>query len=172
MDTQDAWKNKNLTVLQTFYQTFFESHFSRLILSVLCHLSFLHPQEPLNHGCLYALKQLLFTFFFVQPKILVRVINIWVVNRVNVFWAKHEHLFSHQFPAYIVYNNTCFVCQFNVKFKRNFDSLWYNYMISWTMPYLDINVLISICYIWHIDFGHMFSLAFESELCPMFYHGI
>ena len=42
---------------------------------------------------MYTLKQLLFTFFFTQVKILVCVINIWVVNRVNVCLAKDELLF-------------------------------------------------------------------------------
>ena len=40
------------------------------------------------------------------------------------------------------------------------------------MWYFDVNVLIRICYIGHVDLGYMFSLALEGKLCHMFYHGI
>ena len=40
------------------------------------------------------------------------------------------------------------------------------------MRYLNVNVLIWVCYIWHVDLGYVFSLVFEGKLCYMFCHGI
>ena len=37
---------------------------------------------------------------------------------------------------------------------------------------LYVNVLIWICYIWHVGLDYMLSLDFEGKLCSMFYHGI
>ena len=49
MGTQDALKSQNLTVLQTIYQTSFQSRFPAFSLSVLCHRLFLHLPMPLTH---------------------------------------------------------------------------------------------------------------------------
>ena len=111
-------------------------------------------------------------FFFAQVKILVHVIDMWVVNCISVFWTKPEHLFLHQCPTHVVHNTTCFVCWLNGKVKGNFDSIWYNYMISWAMRYFNVSVFIWVCYIWPVGLGYMFSLAFERKLFSMFYHGI
>ena len=64
--------------------------------------------------------------FSLKVKVLVHIVNIWVINQINAFWNKHELLFPHQCPAYIAHNTTYLVCWFNVKVKGNFDGIWYN----------------------------------------------
>ena len=56
--------------------------------------------------------------------------------------------FFHQCSTYIANNATCFVFWLNVKIKRNFYSIWHNDMISWTMYYISINLLVWIGKIW------------------------
>ena len=97
-------------------------------LSVFCNPLFLHSPVSLNHLPTVCLEtaRLLFTFFFTQVKVLVHIVNIWVINQISAFWNKHELLFPHQCPAYIAHNTTYLAYWFNVKVKGNFDSIWYN----------------------------------------------
>ena len=154
MGTLDVWKS------QTVYQTSVKWHFPGLSLSVLFHLIFLHLLVPLKHLLAACLEVTSLYIILRSSKGLLCVINIWVVNRFNVYWANYEHVFLYMFPLYLVYNTTCLVWWLYVKFKRNFDSIRYNYMISWTTRYFNANALIHICYIGHVDLGYMFSFTF------------
>ena len=147
-------------------------HFPRLSLSVLYQLLFLHPHVPLNHWRTVCLEAAFLHVLFCTNK------DLCTCHKYLSCWSCQCPLnqalapFFYQCPAHIVHNTTCFVCWFNVKVKRNFNGIWYNHMISWNMWHFNVNVLTWVCYIGHVDLGYMFSLAFESKLCSMFYRGI
>ena len=75
----------------------------------------------------------------------------------------HEHICLHQCPGYIAHDTTCFVCWFNVKVKRNFDSIWYNYMISWIMRYF--RQIVSYVLPWDLILcKHLFIIQFNDDI--------
>ena len=139
---------------------------------MLCHLPFLSLHEPLNRFHTVCLEAAFFHVFFAQVKTPKGFIDICVNNRSNLLWPKHEHLFFHQCPTYIVNNATFFACWLNVKIKRNFCNIWPNYTVSWTMCYFNISMLVWISFIWYVNLSNMFSLAFKAKFCSVFCHGI
>ena len=88
------------------------------------------------------------------------------------FEPSMSSFFFDECPASIIHNTTCLVCCFDFKVKRNLSGIWYNYMVSRTMRYFDVDVLTWVCYVWRVGIGNMFSFAFKGKLCPMFYYGI
>ena len=133
--------------------------------------AFFAPKHAFNPLADYIPWSSLFMFFFTQVEILVSVVNIWVVNCVNIPWNKHEYIFLHHCPTHIVNNTTYFACWFNIKIKRNFDGVWYNYRISLTMWYINVNVLVWIWYVWY-DLSDVLLFTFKGKLSSLFYHRI
>lgn len=63
----------------------------------------------------------------------------------------------------------CVLCYLlNVKIKRNFHGIQHISMISQTIWYWNINMLVLIGHIWSVYFGCMVSHTLESKLCTMF----
>ena len=126
-------KNQNPTVFANLLSNVFFTAFSCVVIVSAVPSVFLRLHVPLNHWLTVWLGVALFTFFFTQVKVLVSVVNIWVVNWVNVFWTKYEYFFLHECPAYIVHNTTCLVCWFNEKLNL---ILTVSSTITWSLePY-------------------------------------
>lgn len=88
-----------------------------------------------NHSQIVYLKSFFTSwssvFFFTHVRIVISVIDIWVVYRLNFLSTKHWC------SIYVTNNTTCFVCWLSVKIKRNFYVFWHNDTISWATSYFN-----------------------------------
>ena len=88
-----------------------------------------------NHSQIVYLKSFFTSwssvFFFTQVRIVISVIDIWVVYRFNFLSTKHWC------SIYVIDNTTCFVCWPSVKIKRNSYVFWHNDTISSAMSYFN-----------------------------------
>lgn len=119
---------------------------------------------------MYTLEQLLlFKFFFNQAKIFLNEKDIWVVYCVNFLCSKRQHLFHQDLSTLLI---TLRLLPVDSMSRLNVVGIWHNDMISWTIRYFSINVLVWISNIWIAYLEYFFSLTFEGDFCSMFWHGI
>ena len=160
-------------VLKIFYQTSFLLHFPKLSMLVSHQLPFLRLKVLLTHLLtVYLGATSLHVLFHLctDPCKCRKYPSCWLCQYLlNQAWVA---FFFDECPTHIINNTACLVCWFNVKIKCNFNGIWYNHVISWTMWYINVNVLTWVCYVWYVNLGNLLPFVFKSKLCSMFYHRI